>query len=216
MSTVLSRKEISVAICAVLGFLMIAQYYVDIPAISSIANYCQIFATSIASFMMIFGTTSLILFNYGHVKKKTPGQWFMSAWAIFLIVSISAIGLTLGPNQLYFKWMFENVFINLDTAMYSVLGFYVLSAAWRAYRARNLDATFLLVSGILAALVNAPVGEFIFGSGVISLGNWVVNVPTIAGLRTTYFGVALGSIYVALRTFIGKESGVLGISEEKG
>jgi len=215
MSSFLKIKEISIAICALLGIIMIGQYYINIPAISTAANYAQIFTTSIAGFMMIFGTFTLLLYNYNHFKKKTPGQWYLSAWTIFLIVSLATIGLVMGPDHFYFAWMFENVFINLDTAMYSILGFYVMAASWRAFRARNIDATFLLVSGVLAALVNAPFAEAIFGKSILNVGNWVMNVPTMAGLRTTYFGVALGSIYVALRTFIGKEIGWMGLAKEE-
>lgn len=215
MSSVFRMKEISVAICAILGAFMIAQYYLDIPAISNAANWAQVFTTSIAGFMMIFGTISLILFHYNHIQKRTPGQWFLSAWTIFLIVSLSAIGLVMGADHQYFNWMFKNFFINLDTAMYSVMGFYVIGAAWRAYRARNLDATFLIIAGVLTALMNAPIAEFVLGKGIVDAGNWVMNVPTLAGLRSVNFGVALGSIFVALRTFTGKETGWLGIAEEE-
>jgi hypothetical protein len=211
----IKRREISILICAILGIVMIAQYYIVDPTISFAAQIFQVFTTSIASFMMIFGTTTLVLFHINHVRKRTPGQWYVSVWTVFLIISLSIIGLVFGSDHIYFKWMFENVFINLDTAMYSILGFYVIAAAWRAFRARNIDATFLLIAGVLTALVNAPVAELVFGKTILDLGNWVMNVPTMAGIRTTYFGIALGSIYLALRTFIGRERGWLGVVKEE-
>ena len=211
----LKMKEISIAICAILGFVTIAQYYLAIPAISNMANWAQVFTTTIAGFMMIFGTITLILFHVNHVMKKTPGQWYLSVWTVFLLVSISLVGLVMGGDHPYFKWMFQNMLINLDTAMYSVLGFYVIAAAWRAYRARNIDAAFLIVAGVITALMNAPIAELVLGKSIVDAGNWIMNVPTNAGLRAIYFGIALGSVFVALRTFIGKETAWLGVSEEE-
>ena len=118
----------------------------------------------------------------------------------------------------------------LSATMFALLAFYIASAAFRAFRARNLDATILLTAAIIVMIARVPIGEM-FGqsiSGAFSsiLGdwtqtflpeqflsqfmNWLMDVPNTAARRAIFIGAALGAIATGLRIILGIERSHLG------
>lgn len=109
----------------------------------------------------------------------------------------------------YFDWQYKWVYSAAQSAMFSMLAFFIASAAYRTFRARTWEAAFLL----LAALV------VIFGrttlAGAVNevfpdLAEWVMQVPNLGAKRGILLGVALGSVATALRIIFGIERAYLG------
>ena len=129
---------------------------------------------------------------------------FMVFFAFLLILGLYklATGVELYP----YTWIFANVYTSLGATLYAITGFYIFSAAYRAFRARNIDAAILLIGGIFVLLANAPIGEVIWG-GFPLIGNWFNNVGQVPGMRTFTVVGALGLLAYGFRALIGKERG---------
>lgn len=128
--------------------------------------------------------------------------------------------------------IFKNIFTPLGATMFSLLAFFMASAAFRAFRAKSIPATLLLVSAFFVMLGRVPIGAFvgqwlepllmpllsIFPAAWISPSNqwfsefagFIMNVPNAAGQRAIMIGAALGMVAASLRIWIGLEKEHLG------
>ena len=106
-------------------------------------------------------------------------------------------------------WINTNVFNPLARSMYAILGFFIVTASYRAMRAHTLEATLLLLSGFAVMLTNAPIGAIIW-SGFPVIGKWILNVPSNAVNRGLLIGVGIGSVLYGIRVILGKERSYLG------
>ena len=83
-------------------------------------------------------------------------------------------------NGSLFQWMFKYIFSPLSATMFALLAFFVASASFRAFRARNFEASLLLLAGIIIMIGRVPAG------GLIS--SWMVMylVILVSGLYIHY------------------------------
>ena len=79
-------------------------------------------------------------------------------------------------NGSLFQWMFKYIFSPLSATMFALLAFFVASASFRAFRARNFEASLLLLAGIIIMIGRVPAG------GLIS--SWMVMylIVLVSGL----------------------------------
>jgi hypothetical protein len=106
-----------------------------------------------------------------------------------------------------FMWMFENIQIPISATMFSLLAFYMASAAFRAFRVKSLEATLLLVSAAIVMLGRVSLGRGLF---LPQITDWILTVPNTATKRGIMIGVALGMIATALKIMFGIERSYLG------
>jgi hypothetical protein len=138
-------------------------------------------------------------------------------------VGISIVGFAFSGGRSFqnpgtpFYWIYINIFFPLNSTMFALLAFFVASASYRAFRARNKEATLLLVAATILMLGRVPLGEYI--SGWLSLptgwqlsdiSDWIMDFPQIAGQRAIMIGIALGIISTSLRIILGIERTYLG------
>ena len=94
-----------------------------------------------------------------------------------------------------FQWMFQYIFSPLSATMFALLAFFVASASFRAFRARNFEASLLLVAGIIIMLGRVPVGSLISSWTIMyilafSIG---IGINSYVKNRNIVFGWILGS-----------------------
>lgn len=108
-----------------------------------------------------------------------------------------------------FTWLYDYVFDPCNSTMFALLAFFIASAAFRAFRARNVEAALLLGAAILVMLGRVPIGSLISESFPY-ISDWLVDVPNNAGRRAIMMGAALGAVATSLRVILGLERSHLG------
>ncbi len=113
------------------------------------------------------------------------------------------------------SWLFNYVQIPMDSTIFSLLAFYIASAAFRSFRARDITSTLLLSAAVIVMLGRAPITATLwtkfwglFDLQLPSLGEiteWIMQYPNTAAKRAIYFGVALAALGQSLRILAGVE-----------
>lgn len=203
----LRRRELPLFLTAILGVMAFADYFFDIPVLHSAVSDLQVWIMIIAAFAMFMGIANLTVVH-GRVvlRERDVVRRVLSAWTLFLMYLMAILGLlppiTQHPSYL---WLYSTTIAALDPTVYSILAFFITSASYRAFRARNLETTVFLVAGIIVILYNAPIGGYLH-PGIVTLGAWAMSVPITAGQRAILVGAAIGALALAIRTFSGRES----------
>ncbi len=112
-----------------------------------------------------------------------------------------------------FMKIYDYIYVPLQATMFALLAFFVASASYRAFRARNKEATLLLVAGFIVMLGRVPVGEAFSIDGYLSfsqMSQFIMSVPAMSVQSGIMIGVALGVISTSLRLILGIERSHLG------
>ncbi len=119
--------------------------------------------------------------------------------------------------------MFDTFKVSMEATMYSMLAFFIASAAFRAFRARSVDATIMLVAAIAMMIGRVSFGDIISDwiSRHLSLNwlifpqvcKWLLDVPVNAAKRAIFLGIALSVIALSIRIIFGIERNYLGRGE---
>ena len=105
------------------------------------------------------------------------------------------------PGSAALGWLFRYVYQPLEATLGALLAFFAVSAAYRAFRVQSVEAGILLVSTLLALVVQLPVvGTLV--PYLAELRVWLFAVPVTAGVRGILLGVALGTIVTSLRVLL--------------
>jgi len=121
-----------------------------------------------------------------------------------------------------FWWIYEYVFKPLTATMFAMLAFYVASAAFRAFRAKNVEAILLLGTAFIILLGRTFAGvlltswlpESVAGLKIENLTVTIMSVFNTAGNRAIMIGIALGIASTSLRVLLGVDRSYLGSQEE--
>lgn len=109
-----------------------------------------------------------------------------------------------------FWWLFEYVFQPIQSMMFALLAFYVASSAFRAFRAKNLEATLLLGTAFIILLGRTYAGSLATAwlpkESPLRLENLSVDIMRVfnsAGNRAIMIGIALGIASTSLKILLG-------------
>ncbi len=211
------KREIPLLITAIFGFFMIFQLFIPLKIVQDISGELQSWAIIVIAFSYVLGVANIIRLN-GDVISRKSADW---QYKIVMIVALFAMllsglifGKEPGENFPLFNFMFESMFVPMQSTMFALLAFFIASAAFRAFRARTVEATLLLITATIVMIGRVSIGEALSSAlGFIDLSEiteWIMQFPNNAGKRGIKIGAALGAISIGLKVLLGIEKSYLG------
>jgi len=189
----------------------------------------------IASFLIGLGIYSLMRVHLGKIRKQQR-DWQFSAVLVASMLLMVLFGywdwvMRLNPANSkmagsgYVGWtfwqfgrdlLFNGLLQNMDAGMFSIVAFYILSAAYRAFRARSVEATILLVTALVVMLSLMGLVEFYWAQGVDhfhlsnnfkldNVARWLRGNFQTPAIRGIDFGVGIGLLAMGLRLWLNLE-----------
>jgi hypothetical protein len=220
------RVGLPLIICFVIGVAVFVQFFVPHQLSKQALERGSEWLIIISAFALVLGIGSLLKAHLDKILRRAR-DWGYSVVAIVGLVGMSAVGLATGvdPGSATY-WLYTNVFVALEATMFSLLAFFIASAAYRTFRARTPEATILLLGAIIVMLGQVPIGAAI-SEGAVQVvkhfsphakdwlflpaaKDWLLTGPTTAAKRGILFGVSLGVIATSLRIILGIERSYLG------
>ncbi len=222
------KRTIPILILATSGAILVVAYFS--PFTTNWSEVVLMWFNILAAVAYVLGAGNLLAVNLEKVSSRRAG-W---AYALITLVAFASM-LTFGlfkiggvPSEAHpdvpyagdyestqsaFGWVYEYMLSPLTATMFALLAFYVASAAFRAFRAKNLESILLLGTAFIILLAQTAAGMFLTGwipaDSVFaflrfdSLRIAITEYIQTAGMRAITIGIALGVAATSLRLLLG-------------
>jgi len=210
------KRTLPLALTFIVGMYPIFAFFVPHRVIAGPNDWLDNALIIVASFALPLGAVNVIMINAEKIGGRKKG-WPFSVVILAGLTVMGVVGIAgaYRPGPLgQFKYMFENMVSPLQSTMFALLSFYVASAAYRAFRAKNLDAGILLVAAIVVMLGRIPFGDMLSRGGMTPLSEWLMSWPNAAAQRGIIIGAALGAASMSIRIILGIERTYLGSGQD--
>lgn len=187
---------------------MLIQFFVPSKLSRGVYNEVTSWAQIIYAFALIVGVFGLMKYHFEKIARNDKDRFFNIVTIVSIIV-MAAFGFALGRKDgSPFMWMFNYLQAPMQASVFSLLAFFVASAAYRGFTARNAEAVLLLLSAVFIMFGIASIGNAI--PIFSNLANWILMNPSMTARRGIYIGIGLGIIATSLRVILGVERTYLG------
>lgn len=194
--------------------MMVLEFFVPHEGLHLWVDLFRDWALVLASVAFILGGINVIQVNFPKIFRRER-DWGYKLALVGSAVVTAVVGFAQGKEGRAFMYIYDNVFAPANATMFALLSFFIASAAFRAFRARNFEATLMLVAAILVMIAVIPPGEWI-STHFPALKDWILDYPNNAGRRAIMIGAALGAVATGLRIILGFERSHLGSDGGQG
>jgi hypothetical protein len=212
------RREVPLVITGIVGIVFVVQYFIPHYPFNRMNGWFADWFSIVQACAIVLGALNLMLISIQKVAgKKKDWGYALVIVASFLLMTVVGLAGGTGFREVgtRFDWLYNYIYIPLSATMYAILAFFVASASYRAFRARNTEATLLLLAAVFVMLGRVPIGDVLSGfmpegMRLSNLASWIMNFPQTAGQRAIMIGIALGIVSTSLRVILGIERSHLG------
>ena len=229
------KRQVPLVLCFLFGIVMILTEFSPHSHSQELYKEVGSWYLVINPFAYVIGVMTLVQVHGTRIRRRA--EYWQYSYVVFAGMIVMVIvgvpmppylnaipflqesGISFGPQSPTFEWLFEYVQVPMDATMFSLLAFFIASAAYRAFRARTFEATLLLITALIVMMGNVPIGDYIWNTvmgetpwadGTSWARQWILDNPNLAARRGIILGVALGVISQSIRIILGIERSYLG------
>jgi hypothetical protein len=234
------KKRIAVVVTFVSGLFYVLEFY--LPKKSGVffwrAHHTNPFSPMldtvgvatlvVMGFTLMLATFNLCLVHGKNIVARRSGYYNSVAFYLaFFAMTTFGLWQAYAPTARLFAakitvaqvygYLFNSTYVPLGATLFSVLAFYMATAAFRAFRVRTAEAAFMMVAAFICMMGQVPLGMWLTHTLPLhgplsnlrmeSLANWTLGVFSMAGLRAVTFGIFVGALAMSLRIWLNLERG---------
>ncbi len=226
------RKAVIVTVTFLAGLFYVAEFYIPVKLINgqeqnALTPYLPVagdVSQIISAFALGLGVYTLCALHGKNILRARPG-WSFSAAFFIALISITFIGIfnwlpvhkDIKINNNLNDILFSGGLTALDGTMFSIIAFYIASAAYRAFRVRNAEASLLMGAAFIVMLGQVYAGQWLTHwlptDGVLAnlrvetMSDWLLTRVNAPAIRAVGFGLGVGLVATALRIWLSLERG---------
>jgi hypothetical protein len=216
------KREVPLFITGTIGLFMILSFFVPHHWVSVPADFLQACAVIVVAFGYVLGGANVLRVNLEGISRRESGWPYKIVLVASLLVTV-AIGIVDGARHggsfpvegTPSKWIYDNLYSTMSATMFSLLAFFIASAAFRAFRIRTLEAGLLAAAALIVMLGRVPIGDYITHylpwkwAQISAVQQWIMDNPQNSAKRAILMGAAMGVMATGLRVILGIERSYL-------
>lgn len=201
------KRVLPATIALSVSVFVLASLFTSIPFLDALAQYLVELAVIIAAFALFLGIFNVLRVHSRKIRERQPGSLysFVLLGAMLLVLALGLpplSGRPSGPAQPGVQWIFAHIQVPIQASLAALLAFFTVMAAYRLLRIRNAESALMLFVALLVLAGQVSVGLV---PVLPSIKDWILDVPTTAGVRGILLGVALGTLLTSIRLLLGAE-----------
>jgi energy-coupling factor transporter transmembrane protein EcfT len=226
------KRAVPTLIAAIAGFVLVIAFF--IPSTQSWGEKAVVWFNILAGVAFVLGGGNLVKVQLETISSRRKGYGYAAVTliAFFAMLSFGLFKIGVHPQAQYplhpwagahdapsspFGWMYDYVFSPITATMFASLAFYVASAAFRAFRAKNIEAILLLATAFLVLIGNTAIARITDALpeqlAFLRLDSIVANLMTYLSTgawRAITIGIAVGVAATSMRVLLGIDRPYLG------
>lgn len=201
------KRVLPTAIAIAVGIFVLVAMFTQYGLLDDIGTYFIDTAVIIAAFALFLGVLNVLRVHVRKIRERQTGGLYsfvlIAAMLIVLALGLPPIpGQPSGPSQPIVQWIFDNVQAPIQASLSALIVLFIVTAAYRLLRVRNLESALMLLVTLLVLAGQVTVGLV---PVLPELKDWILDVPAMAGVRGILLGVALGALLTGIRLLLGVE-----------
>jgi hypothetical protein len=204
------RRQGPLYLASAAAIIILAEYFLATTALDPIKETLVSWSTLLTSFASLFAFSTLLI-SYANpwVKGRTQTSHEkvlnISFWVFFLAMAI--IGIALGTGDSFAKLWHTAWYRGPLSMKWGLWAVYMVWSTYRIFKARDWGTLVFALSMMFWLTKNSPSGALI--PGVDPIGTWIIQFPSLGGIRAGTIAYGLGAVVVGIRLLLTRERGLL-------
>ena len=197
------------------GIIVLLSFVVNSANLRSFRSVLVEWTVIVVAFAMLIGVLNVLNVHARRVLKGQSVIYSLILVGAFSVVFVSGIlppkwlpsdfPQFTGPDGLVMDFVFRYIQRPVQATLFSLMAFFVVTAAWRAFRIHSAASLVMFISAILVLLGSIYLNVGNAWQTIVDIKDWVLRVPAMAGARGILLGIVLGTVVTGMRFLLGIE-----------